>query len=921
MSSKKQRILLIDGHALIHRAYHALPPLSTKQGELVNAVFGFTSVLLKAIKELKPTHIALAFDAKGPTFRHKEYKEYKATRVAAPQDLYDQIPRVKQVAEALNIPYYEMPGFEADDLIGTLSKKLKIENIVVTGDLDELQLVDDNTKVYTMRKGVQDTVMYDGKKVFKRYGLEPSQLIDFKSLRGDPSDNIPGVKGIGEKTAAKLLSEYENLEGIYKAVESDRAKSTSDKVKNLLIEQRKQAFLSRKLATIITDLPLKFDLKKCELSDYDKNKVIKLFQELGFKSLLPRLPESKHEGEQTSLFSKLENSKLKTQNFNYQLINTKEKIREFLKELQNQKEFVIDTETTSASAMEAELIGLSFCWKEKEAYYIPSSKFKTQNAKPQLKTQNFLKIIKNILENPKVKKIVHNAKYGLLVLKNFGINLQGVVFDTIIAFYLLSPGTRRHSLDDLAFSEFGYQMMSYEDLVGKGKKKKNIEEVETEKLSFYSCEDADFTFRLYNLYRNKLKNDPQLEKIFYEIEMPLLFVLMKMEENGVKLDEDLLAELSVNFDTELKKLADKIYKLAATRDFNINSTLQLQKVLFERLKINSGLAKKIKTGISTAASELAKMRKAHPIIPEIERYREYTKLKNTYIDTLPLLVNKQTSRLHTSFNQTITSTGRLSSSDPNLQNIPIRTEIGREIRKAFVADPGFKILSADYSQIELRLAAHISNDHNMLAAFDRDEDIHATTAAKVFKKELEDVTRQDRRFAKTINFGILYGMSPYGLSQALDIDREEAQLFIDQYFQNFPSIAVYIENTLEFARKNGYVQTLLGRKRYLPELISGSPQIQAAAERMAINARIQGAAADIIKMAMDELDRQSLVQNSDCKLILQVHDELVFEIKEKRLAEFAPKIKKIMENIYKLQIPLKVDLSYGGSWGDLKNLE
>lgn len=914
--SKKQRILLIDGHALIHRAYHALPPLTTKNGELVGAVFGFTSVLLKAIKELKPTHVLVAFDVKGPTFRHKEYKEYKATRVAAPQDLYDQIPRVKQVVEVFNIPYYEIPGFEADDLIGTLSKKLKIENIVVTGDLDELQLVDRNTKVYTMRRGVQDTVMYDEKKVFERYGLKPKQLVDFKGLRGDPSDNIPGVKGIGEKTAAKLLSEFGNLEKLYKAIEEGRAKSISEKLQKLLVEQKKQAFLSRKLATIVTNIKLDFDLKKCELSDYDKNKVIKLFQELEFKSLLARLPESKHKSEQTSLFGKLESSKLKvqspklqlkTQNFNYQLIDTEAKFKEFLVKLAQQKEFVVDTETTSANAMKAKLVGLSFCWREKNAYYIPTSPFVKSG-------------LLGILENPKIKKIAHNAKYDLLVLKNFGINLQGVFFDTMLASYLLSPGTRRHSLDELAFSEFGYQMMSFEDLVGKGKKQKKIEEVEIEKLCFYSCEDADFTFRLYKLYKEKLKKEPKLEKIFYDIEMPLLFVLSLIEENGVKLDKKFLEKLSKNFGKELDKLAAKIYKLAGTQDFNINSTQQLQKILFEKLKIPSKEARKIKTGISTAASELAKLRKAHPIIGEIEKYREYTKLKNTYIDALPQLINKKTGRIHTSFNQTVTATGRLSSSDPNLQNIPIRTEIGKEIRKAFIADYGFKILSADYSQIELRLAAHISGDSNMLKAFDHDEDIHTATAAKIFKKDIKNISSQERRFAKTINFGILYGMSPYGLSQTLDIDHKEAQLFINQYFQNFPAIAVYIKNTLEFARKNGYVETLLGRKRYLPELISGSPQIQSAAERMAINAPIQGSASDIIKMAMNKLKEKNLVQTPDCKLLLQVHDELVFEIKEEKLKDYAKNIKEIMENVYKLQIPLKVDLRYGINWGELGNM-
>jgi DNA polymerase-1 len=923
-----QKFILIDGNALIHRAFHALPPLTSKKGELVNAVFGFTSILLKAIKDLKPTHIAVAFDSKGPTFRHKEFHDYKATRVAAPEELYQQFSRVKEVVKALNIPSYEVSGFEADDIIGTLSKKLTIDNVIVTGDLDELQLVDQNTKVYIARKGVQDTVIYDEKKVIERYGIKAEQLIDFKGLRGDPSDNIPGVKGIGEKTAAKLLQKLGTIEKLYKKLEKEKKiKGVPDRVIKILLEQKEKAFLSKKLATIVTNMPLKINLNDCVIQDYDREKVVKLFQELEFKTLLSRLPESSRgNGKQASLELKVtgvskdqkvvQNQKLKEtgtkSRISYELIETKEKFVELLDRLTAAKEFAIDTETTSAQAVEAKLLGISFAIKPNHAFYLPADKIWEWDS---LKLQ-----LKNILESNNTKKTAHNAKYDFIVLKNSGFELAEVYFDTMIASYILNPSSRRHSLNDLAFQELGYEMMSFEDLVGKGKERKDISEVDIKKLAFYSCEDVDITLKLKNIFEKKLKKEKKLLEIFRKIEMRLIWVLAKMETAGIKIDTNFLGTLSKNFARELKKLENKIYNLAGTRKFNINSTQQLSKILFEKLQIPNGEVKKNIAGYSTAAQELAKIRKNHSIVPLIERYREYTKLKNTYIDALPELVNKKTGRVHTSFNQTITATGRLSSSDPNLQNIPIRTDIGREIRKAFVADSGFKILSADYSQIELRLAAHISSDPNMLRAFKSNEDIHTSTAAKIFKKDVKNVSSQERRFAKTINFGVLYGMSPYGLSRALEIDHEEAQLFIDQYFQNFSAVAVYIKNTLEFARKNGYVETLLGRKRYLPELVSGSPQIQAAAERMAINAPIQGTAADIIKMAMNELNNQNLVLNPDCKLLLQVHDELVFEIKKGKLTEYAQKIKQIMENIYKLQIPLKIDLSYGENWGEMEEL-
>ncbi len=918
MTKNKSKFVLIDGNALIHRAYHAIPPLTTKSGELVNSVFGFTSILLKAIEDIKPTHIAVAFDMKGPTFRHKMYKEYKATRVKAPQELYDQITRIKQIVEAFNIPIYEKQGYEADDIIGTLSKKIKINNIIVTGDLDELQLVDNNTKVYTMRRGMQDTVFYDEKKVIERFGITPEQLIDYKGLRGDPSDNIPGVKGIGEKTASILLQRFSTIENLYKELKkSEKIEGVSDRIRKILLEQEKQARMSKELATIIIDMDLKIDLKECEVKDYDKDKVIELLRELEFRSLLSRLPESKSDGKQQSLLmgeSKDAKEKIDLRKFNYELVDSKEKFKNLINILEKVEEFAIDTETTSVKPVEAELVGISFS-VENNSWYLPRNVIdKFEDLKNKLEI---------ILENKDIKKIAQNGKYDLIVLKNYGLELSNIDFDTMIASYILSSNSRGNSLDNLAFQELGHQMMSYDELVGKGKSKIKIGEVDLEKLAYYSCEDADYTYRLKEIFFKKLIKEKKLQKVFQDIEMPLLNVLAYMEMDGIKVDSKFLEKLSDSFANKLASLEKKIYEQARTSDFNINSTQQLSVILFEKLKIPTKGIKKTTLGYSTAAPELLKLHGAHPIIPLIEEYREHNKLKNTYIDALPKLINSKTGRIHTSFNQTITSTGRLSSSDPNIQNIPIRTEIGREIRKAFVAESGCKLLSADYSQIELRLVAQMSKDENLMEAFKNDEDIHKRTASLVFGKDIGDIDYDERRFAKTINFGVIYGMGSGALSRNLEISRDEAKDFIDKYFKTFPSIKKYTEETLEFANKKGYVETQLGRRRYLPEITAKQPMLRAAAERMAVNMPLQGTAADIIKLAMIKIFEEFNLDknNSDLKMILQVHDELIFEIKEDKLEKYAEKIKNIMENIYKLDIPLKIDMEVGDSWGSMEDLK
>ncbi len=909
MSEKKEKFIIIDGNALLHRAWHALPPLKTKEGELVNAVYGFTSILIKVLKEIQPEYAAVTFDRREPTFRHEEYEEYKATRQKQPDELYDQIPRIKEVVEAFGMPIYEKVGFEADDLIGTICTlksvdRRDMDSVVVTGDLDTLQLVDDNTKVYTTRKGITDTVLYDEAAVFERYGFGPERLIDYKALRGDASDNIPGVPGIGEKTAVELIKEFGSLENIYKNLDNKKIK---DRVRKLLKENKEKAEMSKKLATIVTDVKINFNLKDAKLEELDTEKIVSLFQELGFKSLVNKLP-----GEEAASADSAK-KKLKTaHNYNYLIIDSKKSFDEFLRELKKQKVFCLDTETTSLNALEAKLLGISFSWKKYEAYYVV-----IRNQK-KFVGRDFLKKLKPTLENADIKKFGHHIKYDLEVLHGEGIDMCGIDFDTMLASYLLNPGSRGHNLDQVVFGELGHRMISFDDLVGSGRDKKEINEVMLDDLAHYSCEDADFTWQLRAGFEKEIKKE-NLNSILCKIEVPLIKVLAEMEEAGVKIDVKLLSKMSREAEKRINILSKKIYKICGT-EFNINSPAQLKEVLFEKMGISSKGLKKTKTGISTAASELEKLRGRHQIIDFIFEHRELAKLKSTYLDALPKLVNKKTGRVHTSFNQTITATGRLSSSNPNLQNIPIRTELGRKIRQAFVADRGYKILAVDYSQIELRLLAHLSDDPKMIKAFKRGADIHTSTAAEIWNVKPKEVSKEMRRAAKAINFGISYGMGQRALAQSAGVSTEEAKDFIDRYFSLYVNIKEYMEYNKQYARDKGYVQTLFGRKRYLPDINSGLPQLRAAAERMAINMPVQGTAADIIKLAMIELYRALPEFNSKIKMVLQVHDELVFEVPEKDLKKASEFITGKMENIFKLKVPLIADAGSGDNWGELKDL-
>ncbi len=904
----KQKLLIIDGNALIHRSFHALPPLTNNKGEMVNAVFGFASSLLKAWKELKPTHIVATFDLPGPTFRDEMYKEYKATRVKAPQELYDQIPRVKELVQSFNIPIVEKQGYEADDVIGTITKKEDgIDKIILTGDMDTMQLVDDQTKVYTLRKGLSDTATYDVHGVKERYGLRPDQVIDYKALRGDASDNIPGVKGIGEKTATELLQKFDTLEALYKALADDsrKAKEIRDSVKEKLLKFKSDAFLSQKLATIKRDAPVEFSLPEAAVHHYDRQKVVSTFQDLGFKSLLTKLPDVGGTiAKQTALHFDVSAPAPHKKGHDYTLVDDETTWQKFLEELKEQGVFAVDTETTDLDPWKAKLLGLSFSWKAGEGWYVPAK-------------AEWVDELRSILENPKVEKVGHNMKFDAEILRLNGVELAPLSFDTMLASYLLNPGTRQHSLDALAFTEFGYEMMPIQALIGsKGKKQLSMADVPLAKLSWYSCEDADFTWRLYERLKPKLENIDDAG-LFRDVEMPTVGVLIDMELTGVKIDTDFLAGMSKRIHADLKNVEQRIYKLAGG-EFNISSPIQLKEVLFEKLKIPTAGLGKTKTGVSTAADELGKMKNLHPIVPLISQQRELSKLLSTYIDALPELVNTKTGRVHTSYNQAVAATGRLSSSNPNLQNIPIRTELGAEIRKAFVAERGKRLISADYSQIELRIIASMAKDGAMIESFQKGEDIHSRTAANINGVPLDKVTHHMRRAAKAVNFGIIYGLGYVGLAQGEGISREQAKEFIDRYFAIHKNIKAWIDNTKKLAHEKGYVETLFGRRRYFPEINSSNGMLVASAERQAINAPIQGTAADLMKLAMIKVHQGLPKVSKEAKLLLQVHDELVVEAPMGGVEKVSKFLQKTMDSVYTLNVPIEVEVGVGRNWGEAK---
>ncbi len=897
MGKKKEKLVLIDGNAIIHRAYHALPPLSTKEGELVNAVYGFSSLLLKVLSEIKPEYIIATFDLKGETFRHKQYKEYKATRVKAPDELYEQIGRVKEVVRAFGIPIFEKQGYEADDLIGTLASQTeknnpKVENIIVTGDLDTLQLVSNKTKVYALRRGMSDTVIYDEKKVKERYGLKPDQMVDYKGLRGDPSDNIPGVKGIGEKSATDLVQKFGSVEKIY-----SNLNEVKGALKDKLEKDKANALLSKSLAQISLKVPgVKIELKKAKTHEFDRKKLINLFQDLNFFSLIKRLPGNAETGSDNNS----EFQKSGVADFKFEKIDV-EKTDEFIKKLNEQKEVAFSFECRGDDFQNSEILGAAFSWKTGRVSFL------------ELNDKN-LKKTKSFWENKEVKKIGYDLKESLKILAYRKIYVKGISFDIMLGAYVLRPG-ENISFSSLVFEEIGEEVEEEKKKSGQlGLEIENREELQ-EKI----CQKADYIYKLKGIIENKIEEiskdqgkSNNIEEIFFNLEMPLVSILSQMEIYGVKINSIVLRGISKQIEKRITSLEKNIYDLAGEK-FNINSPKQLAPILFEKLKLPTQDIKKNKTGYSTASPELEKIKKEHKIISKIEEYREISKLKNTYLDTLPKLVDKN-SRIHTTFNQAVTATGRLSSSDPNLQNIPIRTEVGKLIRTAFQSEKGFELLSADYSQIDLRVMAHMSQDKKMIEYFLEGEDIHRATAAQIEQVSSSQVTKSMRRKAKALNFGIIYGMSVFGFSQAAQVDRETARKFIDEYMDKFPGVAKYIRETKVFAKREGYMETEMGRRRYIREINSPNFQIAQAAERMAINMPIQGLSADIVKLAMIRVF-EKYKNDKDIKMILQIHDEIILEVRENRIGEVKKEIKKIMEDVYPLDVPLIVDIKVGDNWG------
>ncbi len=910
-NNMSERIFLLDGMALAYRAYFAFihNPLKNSKGENTSAVFGFTNALIKILEEEKPEYIAVVFDTHEPTFRHKKFPAYKATREKMPEDMIPQLPLVKELTEAMGVPVLELHGYEADDIIGTLSVRAAKENIqvyMVTGDKDFMQLITAKIKMYNpLKKGV-DKEITDIAGVKEKFGVGPESVRDMLGLMGDTADNIPGVKGIGEKTATKLISEFGSIENLYKHVDELKGK-----VKESLIQYKDNAFLSKELATIDIHTPIEVDLHSLRAKEKDHERLVKLLQKLEFKSLVKRFEK---QGE--DLFFGQEMTKPKTfavKNSHYHLIQTEKELRDLVTRLEKASVFAFDTETTDVDPMRAELVGLSFSMKEGEAYYVP-----VNGTLPQ---ETMLRSLKPVLENSAIEKSGQNSKYDMLVMRNYDIRVAGTHFDTMIAGHLVDS-ERELGIDALAMRYLNFQKIPTSDLIGSGRNQTSMKDVPIEKVSAYACEDADCVLQLETILAAKLK-ELHSDKIFSEIEIPLIGALAEMEFHGVWLDLDILSDMSKEFGEEIVKQEKSIFKEAGLK-FNMNSPQQLGEVLFDKLQIHklAGIEKPKLTGKTKQYAtdvKILERYKSLPIIEAILAYRQLSKLKSTYIDGLPPLLNPKTKRIHTTFSQTIAATGRLSSSNPNFQNIPIRSDMGREIRKAFTPQhKNWVLLSADYSQIELRVMAHLSGDENMIRGFQEDADIHTSTASRVFGVAVNKVTNDLRRKAKDINFGIIYGISPFGLASRIGMNQAEAKEFIQNYFNTYPKVKACIDGIIDNGRKNGYVTTMFGRRRYLPDLQSKNYMVRQMAERMATNTPIQGTAAELIKIAMIEIHRSMKKEKFQSKMILQVHDELVFEVIRDEISDIQKLVKEKMEHAVALSVPLKVEVGIGENWLETK---
>ncbi len=1017
--------MLIDGHAMIHRAYHAVPEtLATRKGEVVNAIFGFTSLLIKALNEIKPDYLAVTFDRQAPTFRHQQFAPYKAHRPTLPDNMRPQFGRIREVVEAFGIPIYEKDGFEADDVLGTLSRQatqLGVETTILTGDMDTLQLVNEHVRVMAAKKGITEVTEYTVDEVQRRFGVAPEHVPDYKGLVGDTSDNIPGVKGVGEKTAKKLLATYGgNIEEIFAHIDE-----LTPKEQTLLRGKEEEARQSKYLATIVCDVPVQLDLEACRVGKINQERTVALFRELEFRTLIDKIPgvsaaretsggekkksepiveqeedlltaaplgvvqimepplppdlesvekplteaaQEQHTPQQTaameievnaqgeqaeetgptqlSLFDLPEPAgetihKLRlpavgqsgppetallfmdsadSQKTSTMIVNTPETLRVLASSLRQAGSFAMDTESTSDDPWQAELVGLSFAMAPGEAYYIPVGHTQTldgQEAGTQLPKNEVLETLKPILEDPNLHKFMHNAKYDMLLLARQKITVRGLAFDTMIAAYLTDPGRRGLGLKDQVFQRLGHLMTPISELIGTGSKAITMDRVPVRLAADYAGADADMTLRLVAPLKEELVKH-HLLNLFNRIEMPLVSVLLQMEIYGVALDGDFLRELGGQLSEQLRTLEKEIYG-SIGHEFNINSPKQLGDILFGELKMPAG--KKTKTGYSVSADVLDGLRGKHPMVDFLLEYRQLARLKSTYVDGLLTLMNPVTGRVHTSFNQTIASSGRLSSSNPNLQNIPVRTEVGRQLRRAFIADPSYVLLTADYSQFELRILAHITHEPRLVEAFTHDEDIHTITAASLFNVSPQEVTKDQRRLAKTVVYAVLYGQSAFGLSQVTGMSNSESAEFIKRYHETFPRIKDYVESTLNQARRQGYVNTLYGRKRFFPDMHLLSHNERQALEREAINMPIQGGNADLIKIAMLRIQHTLTEKQLKTRMILQVHDELVFEVPVEELGQARYFVTRLMEGVAKLDVPIKVEVKVGKNWFEAEPMD
>jgi DNA polymerase-1 len=925
-------LYLIDGHGLAYRAYYALTAggtrtnaFQTSSGEPTAGVYGFTSILLRIFQQESPDYLAVVFD-KGKSFRHKIYEDYKGTRAKMPDDLRGQVERMREIVDAFNIPRLELENYEADDVLGSVARWAAEEQglgvKIITGDKDLLQLVTECVVVSLAGSKLSDAKDFFPDDVVNKLGVPPEKVVDFKALCGDPSDNIPGVKGIGEKTAVKLLEEYGSLEGIYEHLDE-----ISGRAKTALEGGKESAFMSRELARIVTDLDMPLDLEQARIERFNPKAVENLFRELEFRSLTEQLnvlvgkmhPEMS-QGGQMDLFQSPNTAQpveISPGSITTTIVDTSQALKALVEVLSEASLIAFDTETTDTDAMRADLVGISLAVDPDHGYYIPVG----HDTGEQLAVDEVFKALSGPLTDPKIGKAGHNLKYDYLVLKRAGLAVAPLTFDTMIAEWLINPSSRNLGLKHLAWVRLGYEMTQIEELIGKGRGQKTMNQVPINEAAGYAAADAAICLRLIPQLEEELHSHNAYE-LFETMEMPLVPVLAEMEEAGIMLDVDFFAAFSHELEGKLAEIEAKIYQEVGY-EFNLNSTQQLSEALFDKLGLEPpDRARKTASGYySTAAGVLEAMTRQHPVVEWVLDYRELEKLRSTYVDALPQQINPVTGRVHTSLNQTGTVTGRIASSNPNLQNIPIRTEIGRRVRNGFIAQPGWQLMAVDYSQIELRIVAHMAEDQAMLAAFRAGQDIHATTAAAVHGVDLAEVTPEMRRQAKAINFGLIYGMSAYGLTNATDLTLAEAENFIDTYFKKFPGVRGYLDGIREQAAEQGYVETLLGRRRYFPNLKQGAaPNIRQREEREALNAPIQGTAADIIKIAMLRLPGALKQAGLTARMLLQVHDELIFEVPEEALKDTAELVQEVMENAFTLAIPISTEAKVGKSWGTLEKI-